>query len=152
MREWVGRFAVAADRGTSEHLMLLEDDVLSRGPIDHAGDFAMAGPWHRRATLSPTTLNFLRQCGISPASTHFGGCGGTLFHRETFLQCARSFNYAEFAALPKFDRGWEHSDIFITLMMLLGGHSYTSLEEVYCEEHRISIPTGRRTASRLFIA
>src|SRR5665213_2637908 len=57
LREWLSRFAWAARQGSSEFIILLEDDVLVRGPINRCTRFAMAGCWHKGALLSAELCN-----------------------------------------------------------------------------------------------
>jgi hypothetical protein len=133
MREWLGRFAAAARRGRAEHVMLLEDDVLVRGEIRRSPHFAIAGPWHDGARLSPAMAGYLRRRHRHLRPTHFGGCGGTLFHREALIEAAGRFDFGTFEFLESLDRRVHNSDFFVTLVFLLAGHEYSSLEDVFCE-------------------
>jgi hypothetical protein len=133
MREWLHRFADAAARCTAEHIMLLEDDLLIRGPICHASGFAIAGPCRSDARLSLGLMDYLRQRHRHLASDHYGGCGGSLFHRQSLLEAAGAFRFDQFEFLRTLEPRIRHSDVFLTLIFLLRGFEYSSLEDVFCE-------------------
>ena len=133
MRDWLHRFADAAARCTAEYIMLLEDDVLIRGPIRRASRIAIAGPYCGGARLSPRLMNYLRQRHRHLTSDHYGGCGGSLFHRESLLEAAAAFRFEEFEFFRTLEPRIGHADVFLTTIFLLCGFEYTSLEDVYCE-------------------
>jgi hypothetical protein len=133
-REWLRRIVVAARQGTAEYLMHLEDDVLLRGPIIRANDhFAIAGPYHGGARFGERLVDYLSDLHAKRFSAHYGGCGGTLLHRTTFLKCAEAFDFGRFAFLAELDGRIRETDGFLTLLFLLAGYEYESLEDVYCE-------------------
>jgi len=133
MAEWLRRMTVAAERGTSRHLMLLEEDVLIRGVINRSEHFAIAGPHHSFARLSQPLFEHLRARFRHLTSDHYGGCGGTLMDRQSLFEASSRFDFASWEFLAALDHRIAHSDVFLTLLFILAGHPYLSLEDVYCE-------------------
>ena len=134
LREWLGRFTRAARKGNAEFMILLEDDVLIRGPIERTTRFAVAGPWHRRARLSRRLIWALQQKWPHITARNYGACGGALFHRETFIEASEAFDFEQFprwASLCPKAAAW--TDAFLTLVFLLAGHTYTSAHDVFTE-------------------
>ena len=134
LREWLSRFAWAARQGSSEFIILLEDDVLVRGPINRCTRFAMAGCWHKGALLSAELCNDLVQRWPQITAQNYGGCGGTLFHRQTLIDAVEAFDWQEYprwAAMCPRVSTW--ADAFLTLVFLTTGHLYQSAHDVYCE-------------------
>ena len=133
MKEWLRRFVTAARLGNSDYIIHLEDDVLIRGPIYRQGAVTMAGPYSSHARLSARVIEYLHSCHPQIVSDRYGGCGGTLFHRTTLMECAEGFDFLDFPFLSELESRVRHNDVFLTLMFLLAGHPYESLEDVYCE-------------------
>jgi hypothetical protein len=133
MRDWLHWFADAAAKCRGEHIMLLEDDVLIRGPIRCASRIAVAGPYRSYARLSPRLMEHLRRRQPHPTSDHYGGCGGSLFHRESLLEAAGAFRFEDFEYFQTLEPRICYGDVFLTMIFLLRGFAYSSLEDVYCE-------------------
>jgi hypothetical protein len=131
--EWLRRFAYAARRATSNHMLLLEDDVLIRGQIRRSEQFALAGPHNGYERLSPQLFHHLRRRFPHLTSDCYGGCGGSLAHRGTLLECAERLDFNDPALTGALDKRAVHTDVFFTLIFLAQGHPYLSLEDVYCE-------------------
>jgi hypothetical protein len=132
-REWLRRFAHAARRGAASHMLLLEDDVLIRGPIERPDDFHIAGPWHERARLTPALFEYLHAKHPHIVSDRYGGCGGSMFRRETLIECIEAADFTDPALNGTLEHRLPWYDLMVTVLFLVRGYPYTSLEDVYCE-------------------
>ena len=99
-------------------IVLLEDDVRTRGPIHFAPPAPMAGPCTMPFTEA---ARFALKCRHPDLTIHgYSGCGGTIIHRETFLKCFENFYDIEQAALLD-ARLARHSDAMLTFLFLWNG-------------------------------
>jgi hypothetical protein len=140
MKEWLDRMCDAASRSTAEYMIHLEDDVLVRGEIWRSGDWAIAGPYHGYARLSDALFSFLQKKNSNLKSNIYGGCGGTLLNRRLLLQSANMFQFSDYSLYESLDSHIRWQDVFLTLVFLVAGHEYTSLEDVYCEANDAVYP------------
>ena len=100
-------------------VVILEDDVRTQGPIQYMPPAPMAGPCTMPFTEAAKFAIKLRHPNLT--INGYSGCGGTIFHRETFLKCMQNFyNIGQVALLD--DRLAHHSDAMMTYLFLWNGH------------------------------
>ena len=67
-----------------EWLLILEDDVFTRGPIKHAPQAPLSGPC--TCAFSPALVQYIRQKHPHLQWVYgYSGCGGTILHIPSFL-------------------------------------------------------------------
>lgn len=111
----------------TEWILLMEEDVLTKGIIKSFPNTEAAGicshPFH------PELENHLKLKNNNTI-LGYGMCGGSIFKRQTFLDCYQhidSFNLLELEKMDPRITGW--SDIPLTVFFIINGYSYSIWDE-----------------------
>jgi len=128
--EFLIRMYIGCIRCTEEYVMMVEEDVVILKPLTIPEDTVVMGYNTINGNDYPEQfINIIQaSSGKEPNFKKYGSCGGTIFHRETFL---RQFNiYMNFVAnqlghvLQYYPTaGW--IDCFMTYLFQLDGSDYT---------------------------
>lgn len=128
MLRWFERLARACISFNTEWVLILEDDVRTRDRISKYPNAHLAGQGGSRGTKVTKQLSPLAQAAIKekfPATNLFGisGCGGSIFHRTSFLRCFRNLNINGIETWPTDDAGLHGAtDIALTFLFLINGY------------------------------
>ena len=116
---WLSRVRNACERFVNvDWIVILEDDVLTRSTILHIPTAPMAGPC--TVPFSDQLVEFVKSKYPWLEINGYSGCGGTIFHRETFLRCMLSvFDISQAATLDS--RVARASDALLTYLFLFNG-------------------------------
>jgi SAM-dependent methyltransferase len=99
-------------------IVILEDDVLTRGKIRFMPQGPMAGPCTMPFSEAAQMVLKFRHPGLPIYG--YSGCGGTIIHRETYRKCYENFYDISTMALLDSRLG-RHSDAMLTFLFLWNG-------------------------------
>ena len=117
---WLNRVKEACVRFTNvDWIVMLEDDVRTRGPIKHMPTAPIAGPCTME--YQPALKQFIQSKYPWLQIYGYSGCGGSIFHREIFLRCTN--NIPNFEEAVKMDVRIRWSDALLTYLFLYNGYT-----------------------------
>jgi hypothetical protein len=99
-------------------IVTLEDDTLVRGPIKHMPPAPLSGPC--TVEFQPAVIEFVHSKYPWLQVYGYSGCGGTIFHRESFLKCMQNIPDIE-EARKLDDRIRWYGDALFTFTFLYNG-------------------------------
>jgi len=116
---WLNRLKHTCELFTDvDWIVILEDDVFTRGPIKHEPKTPMAGPCTMEFTAKLKSVIKKKHKNLKIEG--YSGCGGTIINREAFLKCMENmFDIDEAAKLDH--RLSKHSDAILTFLFLWNG-------------------------------
>ncbi len=128
MRRWFERLARACNLFKTEWILILETDVRTRDRISKYPHAHLAGQGGSRGThiekqLSPAAQAYIKE--KYPETEVFGisGCGGSLFHRNSFMNCLNTMKPDDIEKWTALDAGIPASDIALTFLFLINGYT-----------------------------
>ncbi|HVU80080.1 MAG TPA: hypothetical protein VHD37_01815 [Candidatus Paceibacterota bacterium] len=129
MARWFERLARACERFGREWVIILEDDVRTRDRISKYPNAHLSGQGGGRGTrvlkqLSPAAQSFIKE--LYPDAEAFGisGCGGSIFHRDSFMDCYKALKPDHLKHWSQLDPGVEGAtDIALTFLFLANGYT-----------------------------
>lgn len=138
---WLNRLKRLCMSTDADWIVILEDDVLTRGKIKYEPPAPLSGP---------CTMEFTHKAKAVIRKMHkkkieingYSGCGGSILHRETFLKCMENmFDIAEMA--KKDHRLAHHSDAILTFLFLYNGYE----NKLWLDQSETSQGRGRPDAA-----
>jgi len=138
--EWISRFKRVFTMGDNPYVLYLEDDVLIRGNISDPHPSKILGAMEN--PIDDRVVEYFEQkYGHSFQCRKYGTCGGSIFHRETFLSICDSIENMikeDFPVLEdRFGYRLGFLDIFMPVFYMANGIDY-SLNDQMIETHRNS--------------
>ncbi|HVV15525.1 MAG TPA: hypothetical protein VHD55_03955 [Candidatus Paceibacterota bacterium] len=126
---WFKRLALACERFGKEWVLILEDDVRTRDRISkypHAHLSGQGGSRGARITkqLSPAAVAYIQEKYPDAGAFGISGCGGSIFHRASFMDCYAKLTPEDLARWSMLDPGSEGAtDIALTFLFLANGYT-----------------------------
>jgi hypothetical protein len=128
--EFLERMWIGCIRCSEDYVMMVEEDVVVLKPITiPEGTIVMGYNTIDGNDYPPEFIKMIESsCGREPNFKKYGSCGGTIFHRETFLDyfpMYMDFVDNQLSHVLKYypTAGW--IDCFMTYLFQLGGLDYT---------------------------
>jgi hypothetical protein len=126
--EYLNRIYNHCNSTDSDWVLIMEEDVRTLRKIKIFPETDCAGPRLNFYT-SELTKELIKMHGEKKYPYGYGLSGGSIFKRQTFLNCYPNYKQLEnFSQLDERLFGW--SDIPLTLLFQLNGYDYTTWEEV----------------------
>ena len=129
MYTWFSRLADACKKyEDKEWILILEDDVRTRDHISKYPTAHLAGPsggkpGSRIKHLTTEAYSFTKKRFPDFESNGISGCGGSIFHRESFLKCFNNKETKDFDTFSRTDpRAKGFTDIALTFLFLANGY------------------------------
>lgn len=127
MRRWFDRIKRACTLFNTEWVLILETDVRTRDRISKYPHAHLSGQGGSRGTritkqLSPAAQVYIKE--KYPETENFGisGCGGSIFHRASFMKCVDAMKPGDIEEWTKLDAGIPASDVALTFLFLVNGY------------------------------
>ena len=85
--EWLRRFRLACTLCNTDHILMMEDDILIRGEIHVPEDWEFAGQAKPGNLLQEEFMTYLTEkYGVEWNVNYYGTGGGSIFNAKTFLE------------------------------------------------------------------
>ena len=136
--EWLSRFKNSFILGKNPYILYLEDDVLIRGTISVPQESKILGAMEN--PIDDRVVDYFQEkYGFNFSSRKYGTCGGSIFHRETFLSIFENIERMireDFVELEtRFGYRLGFLDIFMPVLYMANGIEY-DLNDQMVETHR----------------
>ncbi|MDE2021759.1 MAG: hypothetical protein KGI71_02445 [Patescibacteria group bacterium] len=128
MYRWFTRLARACELFKTEWVLILEDDVRTRDRISKYPHAHLAGQGGGRGTrvtkqLSPAAQAFVKKSYPDAEFSGISGCGGSIFHRASFMNCFANLKPGDINTWGALDSGaLGATDIALTFLFLVNGY------------------------------
>lgn len=128
MMEWMGRVKRGMEYCNTEFVLYLEDDILVRGVLDIDPTACIAG--FKGNTFPQEMVNYFKaKYGAGCFnSTNYGACGGTIYHRKTFLnnfeRMVEIVDRCYVEVVTNISYLFAHFDCSMTVMYMTMGYPY----------------------------
>ena len=131
VEEYLSRVLEHCNSVDTDWVVILEEDVRTRRPIQWFPKTECAGarmnPYQYPLMVELTKTHGAGQYG-------FGMCGGSIFRRETFIDCMnRNSDMTPYVGLDPRIPNW--TDIPLTLLFHMNGYSYSVWNEISESQH-----------------
>lgn len=124
---YLKRVIAHCERASGDWVVLMEEDVMTKRRAIMPPATACAGA-RSNPVSGPLSAYFNHIHGTQHVYT-YGMCGGSCFHRETFLECCA--HGADMQLLNILDKNVYYApDVFLTCLFLMHGHQYSEWAEV----------------------
>ena len=126
--EWLWRLKRCFEYCDEEFVIYLEDDILTRGRIDVDAKSVISGFLGNRFPSSISEYFRSKYKTAKFNSGNYGACGGTVYHRKTFLDNFHSIVKIVDEDFDKVVYGisflFAHFDCFMTVVYMAMGYGY----------------------------
>jgi hypothetical protein len=131
--EYLNRIYEHCVRVTSDYVVILEEDVITLRRIKRFPSTDCGGP--RFNPLADALNRYLQELNNTNQDYGYAMCGGSIFDRRIYIKCYEKRNL-DLDFLETVDkRIVQYSDIALTVIFLLNGHSYGVWDEVSEKNH-----------------
>ena len=139
--EWFNRLAETCNKYKDvDWIIILEDDVYTRGKIKHLPPAPLAGPC--TMPFTDKAIAAIRKLHPHIKINGYSGCGGSIFHRETFLKCINNMYDPKWANQLD-SRIHYDSDASLTFLFLYNGYE----NELWLDQSELSRGYGNPNAA-----
>ena len=134
-REYLRRIYEHCCRVTSDYVVILEEDVITKRKIKRFPSSDCGGP---RFNGLPDPLNrYLQKIHNTTRDYGYAMCGGSIFNRLIFISCYEKHNL-DLDYLATLDKIIvQYGDVVLTMLFLINGYSYSVWDEVSEENHPV---------------
>lgn len=130
MRKWFARLADTCNMyADKEWILILEDDVRTRDKISKHPNAHLAGQGggtsvkKKRKQLSLAAQEFIKKIYPEAKFDGISGCGASIFHRQSFLDCLNNPQTVNFEKFGTLDAGIPGAtDIALTFLFMMNGY------------------------------
>jgi hypothetical protein len=134
-REYLKRIYEHCCRVTSDYVVILEEDVITKRKIHRFPSSDCAGPRFNR--LAGPLSRYLQQLNNTTQDYGYAMCGGSIFDRRVYISCYQKQNL-DLDYLETLDKMVvQYSDVVLTVLFLVNGYSYGVWDEISEENHPV---------------
>jgi hypothetical protein len=119
----------------SDYVILLEEDVITCRRIARFPTTDCAGP--RFNPLADGLNRYLQKINNTTEDYGYAMCGGAIFNRQIYIDCYEQHNFDLDVLKTLEPRIIQYSDIPLTVIFLVNGHSYGVWDEVSEAHHPV---------------
>jgi hypothetical protein len=133
--EYLKRIYEHCLRVSTDYVVILEEDVITHRRIKRFPSADCGGPRFNR--LADPMIRYLQEINNTTRDYGYAMCGGSIFNRKVYINCYEKHNLDldYLAALD--ERTVQYSDVVLTLIFLINGHSYAVWDEISEANHPV---------------